>query len=320
MSDIAWFNEICGADIERAGGKGANLGELTARGVPVPPGFIITAEAYSRFLSNSGVEARLSELLAEAGPQPSTTRERAIAIKSLISQAQMPSDIARAVADAYSELGGGLVAVRSSATAEDLAEASFAGQQSTYLNVAGEEAVLEAVQDCWASLFEERAIVYRDQVGFDHTAVSIAVVVQSMVQSDRSGIMFTVNPVTGDSNGIVIEAILGLGEAAVSGMVTPDMYILDKASLDIQQREISHQEQQLIRADEPGKGEEANSWVAIPPALARAQKLEDDQIRTLAQIGVLIEGHYGRPQDIEWAFLEGQFYILQARPVTAARV
>ena len=317
MSDVVWLSEIRSADIERVGGKGANLGELTARGIPVPPGFVITAGAYSRFLEESGVHAPVQEILSSATGDPTSTRETAKAIQSLISQAPVPSDITSAVAAAYAELGGGLVAVRSSATAEDLTEASFAGQQSTYLNVSGEEAVLRAVQECWASLFEERAIVYRNQAGFDHTSIRIAVVVQSMVQSDRSGIMFTVNPVTGDADGIVIEAILGLGEACVSGMVTPDMYILDKASLDIQQKEVSHQEQQLIRAEEPGLGEEANSWVAIPASEARAQKLEDDQIRTLAGLGVLIENHYGRPQDIEWAFLDGQFFILQARPVTA---
>jgi len=318
MPDIAWFSEIRRTDIERVGGKGANLGELTARGVPVPPGFIVTAEAYARFLEESGVSARLQELLGAALEDAASVRESAVAIQSLVLEAQTPSDINAAIAEAYAKLGGGLVAVRSSATSEDLAEASFAGQQSTFLNVDGEAAVISAVQECWASLFEERAMVYRNQTGFDHTSVRIAVVVQSMVQSDRSGVMFTVNPVTGDADGIVIEAILGLGEAAVSGMVTPDMYIVEKASLDIQQMEVSHQDRQLVRASERGEGEETNSWVTIPPTQAAAQKLEDNQIRALAQLGVLIEDHYGRPQDIEWAYLDGRFYILQARPVTAA--
>lgn len=318
MTDIAWFSEIRSTDVELAGGKGANLGELTAQGIPVPPGFIVTADAYTQFLQESGTEAGLHDLLVNASDEPGSTRETANAIQSLINQAAVPQAIADAIREAYAELGGGLVAVRSSATAEDLAEASFAGQQSTYLNVIGEAAVLRAVQECWASLFEERAIVYRNQTGFDHTSVRIAVVVQSMVQSDRSGIMFTVNPVTGDSDGIVIEAILGLGEAVVSGMVTPDMYILGKTSLEIQQKEISHQEQQLLRAEEPSEGGDPNSWVTIPTAQATAQKLEDDQIRVLAELGILIENHYGRPQDIEWALLGGEFFILQARPVTAA--
>ena len=315
MSDIAWFNEVGREDLESAGGKGANLGELTAQRIPVPPGFIISAGAYARMLQESGIEPRLREILGSAD---GNAQAAAVAASSLISGAAMPDDLATAIRAAYAELGGGLVAVRSSATAEDLAEASFAGQQSTYLNVSGEDEVIRAVQDCWASLFEERAVVYRRQTGFDDTAVRIAVVVQSMVQAERSGIMFTVNPVTGDADGIVIEAIMGLGEAAVSGMVTPDMYILDKGSLEIQQCEVSHQEQQLIRSDTPTAHGEFNRWAPLSPQEARAQKLSAEQIRELAELGIKIEGHYGRPQDIEWAFQGGQFYILQARPVTAA--
>ena len=318
MSVIAWFREVGRGDVERAGGKGANLGELVAQGIPVPPGFVVTSDAYGRFVSESGMRPAVEGLLGATQGDPSAVKHAAAEIQSLIGSASMPADFSAAIAAAYRELGGGPVAVRSSATAEDLAEASFAGQQSTYLNVTGEEAVLKAVQDCWASLFEERAIVYRQQNGFDHSLVRIAVVVQSMVQSNRSGVMFTINPVTGDADGIVIEAILGLGEAAVSGIVTPDMYIVAKGSLDIQQREISQQEQQLLRAGSPAEGEEPNCWVPIPADEGRSQKLADDDIRALAELGIRIEQHYGGPQDIEWAFLDGQFFILQARPVTAA--
>jgi pyruvate,water dikinase len=315
MSDIAWFNEVRRKDVESAGGKGASLGELTAQQIPVPPGFIISAQAYGRMLQESGSEPRLREILASVEDD---LRSAASAASSLILDVTMPSDLATAIRAAYAKLGGGLVAVRSSATAEDLAEASFAGQQSTYLNVNGEDAVIRAVRDCWSSLFEERAVVYRRQVGFDHAAVRIAVVVQSMVQSERSGIMFTVNPVTGDADGMIIEAILGLGEAAVSGMVTPDMYILDKHSLEMQQCEVSHQEQQLVRAAATTTDEEPNAWVPVPPDEGRAQKLSNEQIRELAELGLKIERHYDKPQDIEWAWADGQFFILQARPVTAA--
>ena len=224
MSDIAWFNEVGREDAGDGRGKRGNLGELTAQRIPVPPGFINSAEAYARTLKESGIEPRLREVLGSADGNAQAV---AVAASSLVSEAAMPDNLATAIRAAYAELGGGLVAVRSSATAEDLAEASFAGQQSTYLNVSGEDEVIRAVQDCWASLFEERPS-HRRQTGFDDTAVRIAVVVQSMVQSERSGIMFTINPVTGDVDGMVIEAIMGLGEAAVSGMVTPDMYILHK--------------------------------------------------------------------------------------------
>jgi pyruvate,water dikinase len=315
MADIVWFREIGRDAVDVAGGKGANLGELTSRGIPVPPGFVITAGAYSRFLRESGIEEALRAVLS--GYDDDTAASNAAsAARELISDASMPGSIQAGILGAYSELGGGLVAVRSSATAEDLAEASFAGQQSTYLNIEGEQAVLRAVQDCWASLFEDRAVVYRRQIGFDDSAVRIAVVVQAMVQADRSGIMFTVNPVTGDRDGMIIEAIMGLGEAAVSGTVTPDMYLLDKASREIQQREIAEQEKQLVRATSPGTGEEANAWVAIPRDVGSQQKLSDEQILSLANLGLRIEEHYGSPQDIEWASIQGQFFILQARPVT----
>jgi pyruvate,water dikinase len=316
VPDIVWFKDVAKGDVALVGGKGANLGELTSRDIPVPPGFIVTAEAYSGFLKESGIESSLLKTLATADDETGATSAAAAEARALISEVPMPDSMRAAILGAYRELGAGLVAVRSSATAEDLAEASFAGQQSTYLNVQAEEAVLRAVQDCWASLFEDRAVVYRRQTGFDHSTVKIAVVVQSMVQSDRSGVMFTVNPVTGDSDGMIIEAIMGLGEAAVSGLVTPDMYILDKASLQIQQKEIAQQDQQLVRSEAPGGGDDPNAWVAIPPATGREQKLGDEQIKALAELGIRIEQHYGRPQDIEWALFGDQFFILQARPVT----
>ncbi len=318
MTVISWFSDIRRADIDRVGGKGANLGELLAAGIPAPPGFVVTANTYERFLRDTGTDAMIRGALSRLSPDdPGGIREAAAEIQSQICAAQMLADIASSIDDAYSALGGGLVAVRSSATAEDLAQASFAGQQSTYLNVTGTSGVVRAVQECWASLFEERAMVYRRQTGFDHISVKIAVVVQQMIQSERSGVMFTLNPVTGDPDSMIIEAIVGLGEAAVSGMVTPDMYIVNKSSLGIQEREISHQEQQFVR-DESLGSEEPNVWTTVPPDLARSQKLSDAEIQLLAELGLRIEAHYGCPQDIEWALAGGEFYILQARPITAA--
>ena len=192
----------------------------------------------------------------------------------------MPDNLATAIRAAYAELGGGLVAVRSSATAEDLAEASFAGQQSTYLNVSGEDEVIRAVQDCWASLFEERPS-YRRQTGFDDTAVRIAVVVQSMVQSERSGIMFTINPVTGDVDGMVIEAIMGLGEAAVSGMVTPDMYILHKEARDAAVRDLASRTaiDSLQHADRPWRIQQVGA------AVSRGSTCTETVSRTDSRVG-----------------------------------
>ncbi|MDO8616193.1 MAG: phosphoenolpyruvate synthase, partial [Dehalococcoidia bacterium] len=317
MKLVAWFSEVDKDDVGLVGGKGANLGELTRAGIPVPSGFILTAHAYSHFLDQSGVRSQIEQLLAGLDVNDSATLQHVAAeIKQLITSAQIPQGVAGQVARCYREMGGGPVAVRSSATAEDLAEASFAGQQSTYLNVIGEEQVTRAVQDCWASLFEARAIFYRQNAGFEHLKVGIAVVVQHMVQSERSGVMFTLEPVSGARDKIVIEAIYGLGEAVVSGVVTPDLYILNKTDLSILDRTIAQQECQLVRNPEGAAAGEYNVWLNLAPDLGAQQKLSDDDIKRLAEIGRSVEQHYGRPQDIEWAAEGGQFFLVQARPVT----
>jgi len=232
----------------------------------------------------------------------------------------VPQQIATEIKKAYRQLGGGPVAVRSSATAEDLADASFAGQQSTFLNVVGEDEVVDAVRACWASLFEARAIFYRVDKGFEHMKVAIAVPVQRMVQSSRSGVMFTLEPVSGDRSKITIEAVFGLGEAIVSGEITPDLYVLDKASLRILEKRVVNQERQFVRNPEAGAEDESNIWLAVPGELREQQKLSDKQIVALAAIGKQVEEHYDFPQDIEWAEDEGELYILQTRPVTALAV
>src|SRR3989304_592893 len=222
---IAWFAEVGKEDIGLAGGKGGNLGEMTRARIPVPPGFIVTADAYRRFLEASGLRPTIEKLVSPLDYNDSAQLQRVSRqIKDRIVTVPVPAEIVRDIKEAYRQLGGGAVAVRSSATAEDLKEASFAGQQATFLNVTGEDAVVEAVRGCWASLFEARAIFYRNDKGFDHLSVAIAVPVQRMVQSERSGVIFTVEMDAGDRSKIEIEAVWGLGEAIVSGETTPDNY------------------------------------------------------------------------------------------------
>src|SRR3990170_4051585 len=318
MKRVVWFRDVDKDDVGLAGGKGANLRELTKSGIPVPPGFIVTSHSYFHFLKESGLAPEISALLSSLDTNDSAklqaTSEQ---IKALITSAEMPGEVAAEVRRAYREMGEGPVAVRSSGTAEDLAEASFAGQQSTFLNVVGEENVVAALQACWASLFEARAIFYRANAGFDHLKVGIPGPVQRMVQPRRSGVMFTLEPVSGDRTKIVIEAIYGLGEAIVSGALTPDLYVVDKASLNVIQKTVARQEKQLNRnAESTAFGEDNNAWADVPKEDIKLQKLSDAEIATLAEIGRHVEEHYGGPQDIEWAEENGEFYIVQARPVT----
>jgi pyruvate,water dikinase len=313
MRFVLWFDEVDKNSISKVGGKGANLGELTRAGIPTPPGFIVTAEAYFHFLRTSGIREKIVFLVGKAHPDSSSQLSREI--KTLILSSRVPPEIAGEIMEAYEKIGEGLVAVRSSATAEDLPSASFAGQQSTFLNVRGKEDVVQNVLACWASLFEERAIFYRTQHGFDHLKVGIAVPVQRMVQSEVSGVMFTLDPLNSDRSKIVIEAAYGLGEVVVSGAVNPDLYTVDKETLTILERKVFSQDWKLVLSPE-GRG---NLREDIPPQLRNAQKLEDKYILSLASLGVKIEEHYHFPQDIEWAKEGEKLYIVQSRPVTTIR-
>ena len=231
---VVWFSEVGVEDVGLVGGKGANLGELTRAAIPVPPGFVVTADTYFHFIQLNALEPIIKKELFGLDVHDSRQLdERAATIRQRIIEAPMPPHIAGEIMDSYRELGEGPVAVRSSATAEDLPEASFAGQQRTFLNVVGAENVVKAVQACWASLFEGRAIFYREEAGYDHTKVGLAVPIQRMVQSQKSGVMFTVEPVTSDASKITIEAVYGLGEGIVSGEISPDLYMVDKESLQI---------------------------------------------------------------------------------------
>ena len=313
---IVWFRNIGRGDVATAGGKGANLGEMTRAGIPVPPGFVVTTAAYRRFLVETGLERALAERLKALDVDDGGTLDLISAeCRRAIETAEMPRALKREIADAYNELGGGPVAVRSSATAEDLEEASFAGQQSTFLNIVGPQAVTESVQRCWASLFEARAMYYREQNGWGHMDVDLAVPVQRMVQSQAAGVMFTVDPITGDPNRVIIEAAFGLGEAVVGGMVTPDHFEVDKVRAQVLQRELATQDKMLVRGPAPDSSN-PNIWQPLTQFEGRRAKLSDAEIIELMHIGTEIERHYGAPQDIEWGLADGEFYLLQTRPVT----
>ncbi|MCX6011330.1 MAG: phosphoenolpyruvate synthase [Chloroflexi bacterium] len=316
---IVLFNEVGKNDVNTVGGKGANLGEMTRAGLPVPQGFIVTASAYFDFLEKSTVKDKIASWLKSLDTSNSKRLQQvASVIKKLILDSPMPPELAEKIEKAYNDMGGGLVAVRSSATAEDLPEASFAGQQRTFLNVHGEKQVVIAVQECWASLFEPRAIFYRHHQGFDHFKVGIAVPVQKMVQSHTSGVMFTLEPVTSASDRIVIEAVFGLGEAIVSGEITPDLYIVSKEKLKILKRKTVNQEVQLVKNPD-AKARETNIWAPLPTSTQSKPKLSESEITKLAELGKQIEDHYKFPQDIEWAKEDGKIFILQTRPVTTIR-
>ncbi len=313
--NILWFSEVGKEDISEVGGKGANLGELTQAGLPVPQGYIVTAQAYFYFLKKTHLAKKISRLLYRLNPEDNkklnvVSRE----IKKSILESKMPEDLAGEISAAYKKLGGFAVAVRSSATAEDLPEASFAGQQATFLNTEGAAEVVKSVQKCYASLFESRAIYYRIINKFDHMKVGLAVPVQNMIESEMSGIMFTVDPVEGDTDKLVIEAGYGLGEAIVSGSVTPDRYIVDKRNFDIIDKEINRQTWKIVHKSGGG-----DKHVAVGRRLQKAQKISDDLIKELAQVGVHIEDHYGKPQDTEWALERGKVYMVQSRPITTLK-
>jgi pyruvate,water dikinase len=319
QKSVVWFNEVTKNDVPLVGGKGANLGEMTNAGIPVPPGFIVTAAAYFDFLEKAGLSQKIKALLEPLNVHDSKQLQGiALKVQKVIKDGKMPPETAREIEQAYVKMGKGLVAVRSSATAEDLPEASFAGQQATFLNIQGEKEVVEAVQGCWASLFGARAIFYRQEQGFDHFKVGIAVPVQRMVQSEASGVMFTLEPTSSDREKITIEAVLGLGEMIVSGDVTPDHYNVSKNGMKILEKEIKRQEWKLVR-QAGATGKEDNIKVNLTPEEQAKQKIPDADIVFLAKIGKRLEDHYNFPQDIEWAKEKGEIFIVQTRPVTTIR-
>lgn len=312
---ILWFNEVDKNDVGLVGGKGANLGEMTSFEIPVPQGFIVTSKAYFDFLEENKLKSKIDQALRNLDmADPHQLNVASQKVKKLILNGKISSELAREIINNYLKIGSllsqAVVAVRSSATAEDLPTASFAGQQVTFLNIKGEANVVEKVKECWASLFEPRAIFYREEKGFSHFKVGIAVPVQQMMPSEISGVMFTINPVTQQKNQMVIEAIYGLGELIVQGSVTPDRYLVDKNSLKILKREIAKQTVQLIKSGSLTKK------TRVPEKFQTKRKLNDNQIIELARLGKKIHRHYFFPQDIEWVWYKNKFYIVQTRPVT----
>jgi pyruvate,water dikinase len=323
---VIWFEGLRKTDIPSVGGKNANLGEMINAGIPVPPGFAITAFSYKKFIEETGISAKIYEIIKENVTNPNDPAQYEIAskkIRGLIESTPMPRDISEAIKSAYEELCKRLnfkdvfVAVRSSATAEDLADASFAGQQETFLNTRGLNEVLEKTVKCWSSLFTPRAIFYRTEKGFAHEKVFISVGVQKMVNSRAAGVMFTLDPVTGDLEHIVIEGNHGLGEAVVSGAVTPDDFVVDKRTMKVIERRIAKKTVQYLR--DPNTGKTVHAEV---PADKQSQPcVSDDEIQKLAELANRIEQHYGKQQDIEWAIdrdlaYPGNIFIVQSRPET----
>jgi phosphohistidine swiveling domain-containing protein len=302
------------ARLETAGGKGASLARLVSADLPVPDGFHVTTAAYRQFVAENELQPGIVAALEKVDfTQPATLETASQAIGALFARAQTPPDVASAVALAYASLAGRdpVVAVRSSATAEDLPEASFAGQQDTYLNVRGFGEVLGAVKRCWASLWTARAIGYRARQGVTPDGLSLAVVVQELVPAEAAGILFTANPVNGQRDQAIISAAWGLGEAVVGGLVTPDALTVDKATGAVLERETADKKVMTTRVN--GGTEEQ----PVPDALRRAPVLDDAAAAELVSLGVRIEELYGMPMDIEWALADGEIAIVQARPITA---
>ncbi|MCX6765980.1 MAG: hypothetical protein NT136_03405 [Candidatus Moranbacteria bacterium] len=304
------FEHLSKNDIKIAGGKGASLGEMLSIKMPVPPGFVVLASAFDRFLTETDLNVEVMAKLKKVNKKDiNSIEEVSEEIRDLINDEKFPKDIGKDILKEFKKLNARFVAVRSSATAEDSSIASWAGELESYLNVTRNN-LLESLRKCWSSLFTPRAIFYRFEKKLDKQKVSVAVVVQKMVQSEISGICFTVHPVTKDRNQMVIEAGYGLGEAIVGGKITPDTYIVDKKEMKILDKNISEQKIMII------KGKKSTIEVRVPLLKQGKQKLSDKQTLKLAVICRIIEKHYRFPQDIEWALGKDNFYVTQSRPIT----
>ena len=316
MKWVKPFAEINKDDAAIAGGKGASLGEMTQAGIPVPPGFVVVSGAFDHFIEASGLEADISAILDTVDQAKTETLENASKkIQALVldESKPIPHAIVEETLASFKLLDTTFVAVRSSATAEDGASAAWAGQLDTYLNTT-EKTLIENMKRCWASLYTPRAIFYRFEKGMMKFDVSVAVVVQKMVESDAAGIAFSVHPVTEDRNQMIIEGAWGLGEAVVSGQITPDAYVVTKEPFAIVEKEIAEKEKGLFRKDNGG-----NEWKAITPEKKDAETISDSAVSELSEIVLRIEKHYGFPVDVEWALENGVFYIVQSRPITTLK-
>ncbi len=322
--NVYWFKQLSKDSLAQAGGKGANLSEMANLGLPVPAGFVVSSYAYFAFIKHNHIDEIIQGACGALDVYDNVSLDKASqVVKTAILKGEIPADIRADIIKNYNRLCGVdlipsasqelYVAIRSSATAEDLPEASFAGQQESFLNIKGGEAVVDAVRQCWASLFGARAIYYRVEQGFDHLKVGLAAVVQKMCQSEVSGVMFSVDPFTGDRSKIIIEAGFGLGEAVVSGAITPDRYVVDKESMKIIDKRISKQSKMIVKVNG------VDQWVEVEEELHEAQKLPDDYALELANYAKLLEEHYSCPQDIEWGVENNKVNIVQTRAVTTLK-
>ncbi len=323
---VLWFDVLRNTDVSIVGGKNASLGEMIHAGLPVPFGFAVTAHSYERYIVEKKIDEQIYKIIKETVTNPNDPKQYDVAskrIRELMEKTPMPKDIETAIRFAYADLNkrfnlkDTFVAVRSSATAEDLPDASFAGQQETYLNVKGADDLIDKVVKCWSSLFTPRAIFYRNEKGFPHEKVFISVGVQKMVNSRAAGVMFTINPVTGDRGEIVIEGNFGLGETVVSGAVNPDDFVVDKATMKVKERRISKKTVKFVRDPKTGK----TVHLDIPEAEQRVVCISDTEITALTELAKRIEKHYGKPMDIEWAIdqdlsFPANMMLVQARPET----
>lgn len=304
------FTEISQNDVATAGGKGASLGEMISIGLPVPPGFVVLASAFDHFMAETDLRVEVEAILKRVNHEDIYSVERASKkLRALIANVEFPEGLVEVVWSEFRDLAAQYVAVRSSATAEDSSTASWAGELETFLNTT-EDNLLEAIKKCWSSLFTPRAIFYRFEKKLVEKKISVAVVVQKMVQAEVAGICFTVHPVTQAENQLIIEAGYGLGEAVVSGSITPDSYVVNKNDWSILDVNITKQSEKLVRRQ---TGVES---VAVPKIDQTKQKLTNQQIIELAQLAKKVEDHYGFPCDIEWAMENGELYITQSRPIT----
>jgi pyruvate,water dikinase len=311
---VRTFLQIDLTDRPSVGGKGASLGELTGAGIAVPPGFVVCTDAFEQFLSHADPDDRIRASVArlEAEDHPGISKA-SVAIRNQLESAPMPTDVERDIIEEYGRLGRGTVAVRSSATSEDSEDASFAGLQDTFLWLRDEAAVLHNVRACWASLYSVESLSYRRRLNMPEDGLAMAVVVQRMVDARAAGVMFTRSPATGDRSVIVIEGSYGLGSCIVSGEVTPDKFVVNKVTGDISDRAIS----QKVRQHVPDRDRGGILDIAVELGRQDQPSVTDAEVGLLAAIARVVERHYGKPQDIEWAISQdGDIFLLQSRPET----
>jgi pyruvate,water dikinase len=315
MSDLIWFDDVQGDLVKNTGGKGASLSKMYKFQLNVPNGFIVSAPFFFEYRKKNNLDEKIVKLIEAINFDDFSSIEQVSKkIRDMIIDTPMPDELEEKILTCFEKLGGDTqpMAVRSSSTAEDLDDASFAGQLETFLYVVGKEDLIEKIRECWVSLYNGRAVFYRKQKGFDERNVSIAVVVQKMVNSEKAGVMFTANPINKNRDQALIESAWGLGEAVVSGTVTPDNNVVDKITFKVIEEYISEKETMFVR-DGSLKGVVEKE---VPEEIRCARVLTEDELLELVKLSIKLEKFFGKPEDVEWAIEEGKLYLLQSRPIT----